>query len=176
MRYLNKLFDLNYMYLVSILTILSVPDECYSRNESCALNLISTFLSSPSRQKVFCFQHDVKQQSIIQLYILLLTDEFEDTKGVIRIRKSKKDRQHNDKKKKVLTDKQRSTKHTYKTKDQLARTPLKTGGQLKCSWRVSSSCSTVDTRRVNLVTNPVISHEWGKDREVLTTSGIYPWS
>jgi hypothetical protein len=22
----------------------------------------------------------------------------------------------------------------------------------------------------------VISHEWGKDREVITTSGIYPWS
>jgi hypothetical protein len=31
-------------------------------------------------------------------------------------------------------------------------------------------------RRVNLVTNPVISREWGKDREVLTTSGTYPWS
>jgi hypothetical protein len=42
--------------------------------------------------------------------------------------------------------------------------------------RVSSSCSTSDTRRVNLVTNPVISHEWGKNREVLTKSGTYPWS
>jgi len=72
-------------------------------------------------------------QSIIQLDILLLTEEFEDTKGVIRIRKSKKNRQHNDKKNKVLTDKQRSTKHTHKTKDRLARTPLKTGGQLRCS-------------------------------------------
>ena len=40
--------------------------------------------------------------------------EFEDTKGVIRIRKSKKDRQHNDQMKK---DKQRSTNHTQKTKD-----------------------------------------------------------
>ena len=29
-----------------------------------------------------------------------MTEEFEDTKGVIRIRKSKKDRQHYDKKKK----------------------------------------------------------------------------
>jgi hypothetical protein len=37
-------------------------------------------------------------------------------------------------------------------------------------------CSTSGTRRVNLVTNPVISCEWGKDREVFTTSGIYPWS
>ena len=63
---------------------------------------------------------------------LLLTEEFEDTKGVIRIRKSK-NRQHNDKKKKVLTDKQRSTKHTHKTKDRVARTPLKTGGQPRCS-------------------------------------------
>jgi hypothetical protein len=32
--------------------------------------------------------------------------------------------------------------------------------------RVSGSCSTSGTRRVNLVTNPVISREWGKDREV----------
>ena len=28
---------------------------------------------------------------------------------------------------------------------------------------ISSSCSTNDTRRVTLVTNPLISHEWGKD-------------
>ena len=45
-----------------------------------------------------------------------------------------------------------------------------------CSGMISSSCSTSDTRRVNLVTNPVISHEWGKDQEVFTTSGTYPWS
>jgi hypothetical protein len=41
---------------------------------------------------------------------------------------------------------------------------------------VGSSCPTSGTRRVNLVTNPVISREWGKDREVFTTSGTYPWS
>jgi hypothetical protein len=46
-----------------------------------------------------------------------------------------------------------------KTKDRVTRTPLKTG----------SSCSTSGTRRITLVTNPVISHEWGKD--VLT----YAW-
>ena len=45
-----------------------------------------------------------------------------------------------------------------------------------CSGRVSSSCSTSGTRHVNLVTNPVISRELGKEREVLTTSGTYPWS
>jgi hypothetical protein len=70
---------------------------------------------------------------------------------------------------KVRKDKQRSTKHTYKTKDRVTRTPLKTGDELRCSETVSSSCSTSGTRRVNLVTNPVISREWGKDREVLTT-------
>ena len=66
--------------------------------------------------------------------------------------------------------------NTHKTEDQLTRTTLKTGSKLRCSGRVSSSCFTSDTRRVNLVINTVISHERGKDREVLTTSGTYPWS
>jgi hypothetical protein len=34
-------------------------------------------------------------------------------------------------KEKVQKDKQRSTKHTYKTKDRVSRTPLKTGGELR---------------------------------------------
>ena len=59
----------------------------------------------------------------------------------------------------VQKDKQRSTKHTYKTKDRVTRTPVKTEGELRCSERVTSSCSTCGTRRVNLVTNPVISRE-----------------
>jgi hypothetical protein len=45
-------------------------------------------------------------------------------------------------KEKVQKDKQRSTKHTYKTKDRVTRTPLKSGGELRCSGRVISSCST----------------------------------
>jgi len=52
-------------------------------------------------------------------------EEFQDTKGAIRIRMSKKNRQHNDQKKKVQKDKHRSTKHTYKAKDRVTRTPLK---------------------------------------------------
>jgi hypothetical protein len=32
-------------------------------------------------------------------------------------------------KEKVQKDKQQSTKHTYKTKDRVTRTPLKTGGE-----------------------------------------------
>jgi len=86
-----------------------------------------------------------------------------DTKRVVRIRKSKKDRQHNDQTKK---DKQRTTKHTHTTKDRVTRTPLKTGGDLMCSGEVRSSCSTCGTRRVNLDTNPVISHELGNNRVV----------
>jgi hypothetical protein len=58
-------------------------------------------------------------------------------------------------KEKVQKDKQRSTKHRYKTKDRATRTPLTTGGELRCSEKVSSSCSTIGTRRVDLVTNPV---------------------
>ena len=73
-------------------------------------------------------------------------------------------------------DKQRSTKHTHKTKDRITRTPLKTGGELRCSGRVRSSCSTSGTCRVNLVTHTVIRREWGKYREVFTTSGTFPWS
>jgi hypothetical protein len=43
---------------------------------------------------------------------------FEDIKGAIRIRTSKKNRQRNGQKKK---DKQRSTKHTHKTRDRVTQ-------------------------------------------------------
>jgi len=43
-------------------------------------------------------------------------EEFEHTKGAIRTRISKKNRQHNSQKKRY---KQRSTKHRYKTKDRV---------------------------------------------------------
>jgi hypothetical protein len=77
-------------------------------------------------------------------------------------------------KEKGQRDKQRSTKHTYKTKDQVTRTALKTRYERRYYGRVSSSSSTSGTRRVNIVKTPVISHEWGKDREMFTTSGTYP--
>jgi hypothetical protein len=85
-------------------------------------------------------------------------EEFEETKGVIRIHKSKK---HIGQKK---NDKQLSTKHTHKTKDRVTRTQVKTSGELRCSGRIGSSCSTSGTHHVNLVTNLVINHELGKDR------------
>ena len=51
-------------------------------------------------------------------------------------------------KEKVKKDKQQSTKHAYKAKDRVTRTPLSTG-------RESSSCFTSGIRRVNLSTNPL---------------------
>ena len=53
-------------------------------------------------------------------------------------------------------------------KDRVTRTTQKTGCKLRLSGRVNSSCSTSVTRYVNLVTNPLISHEGGKDWEVFT--------
>jgi hypothetical protein len=47
-------------------------------------------------------------------------EEFQDIKMVIRIRKSRKNRQHNGQRK---NDKQRSTNHTHKTTDRVTRTP-----------------------------------------------------
>jgi len=58
---------------------------------------------------------------------------------------------------------------TQKTKDRATPTH-------GISGRVSSSCCTCDTRRVTLVTNPVIGHEQGKDRIAITINGTFPWS
>jgi FtsZ-interacting cell division protein YlmF len=73
----------------------------------------------------------------ISIRKLLCYEELEDTKGVIRIRKLK-DRQQNAQKQRGQRDKQRSTKHTYTTKDGVTRTLLKTEGELRCSGRVGS--------------------------------------
>jgi hypothetical protein len=40
---------------------------------------------------------------------------------------------------KVQNNRQRSTKHTHKTKDRVTQTPLKTVGELRCSGGVISS-------------------------------------
>jgi hypothetical protein len=79
-------------------------------------------------------------------------------------------------KEKVQKDKQRYTKHTHKHKDWVTRTTLKTGGKLRFSGQVSSTCSTRGTHRVNIVIDTVISHGWGIGGEVFTTSGTYPLS
>jgi hypothetical protein len=57
--------------------------------------------------------------------ILFCYYTIEDTKGVIRIRISKKNRHNKCQKKK---DKQRSAKHSHNANDRVAQTPLKTSG------------------------------------------------
>ena len=73
-----------------------------------------------------------------------------------------KDRQHNDQKKNDKRTNNYLQNIKYKTKDRVTLTLLKPWVGRRFSGRVSSSCSTSDIRRVNLVTNPVISHELGK--------------
>jgi hypothetical protein len=52
-------------------------------------------------------------------------EEFEDTKGVIRIHNSKKDRQHNDQKKMDKKTNNDLQNITHKAEDRVTRTPLK---------------------------------------------------
>jgi len=81
----------------------------------------------------------------IALYNYLGQEEFEDTKGVIGIRKSKKNRQQNGQARK---HKQRSAKHTHKTKDRVTQTPLKTRSDI------------VKCLRYNLISNECHSIQW----------------
>ena len=74
---------------------------------------------------------------LIDIFIAGIQEEFEDTKEVVRIRKSKKDRQHNGQKQKDKRTNNDPQNITHKTEDRATRTPLKTGGELRCSGRVA---------------------------------------
>ena len=121
------------------------------------LNLFRVLLYIPF-WKWILFNNYYQQTSCNQLVIysfyskrMIQFEEFEDTKGVIRIRKSKKVRQHNDQTKKDIRTNSDLQNITHQFKNRVTRTPLKTGGELRCSGKVSSSCSTSDTRHVALV-------------------------
>ena len=62
-------------------------------------------------------------------YLAMLKEDFEDTKGVLSIRKSKKDTQHNGQKKKYKRTNNDLQNIHIKTKDRVTRTPLKIGGE-----------------------------------------------
>jgi hypothetical protein len=70
-------------------------------------------------------------------------EEFEDTKGVIRICISKKYRQHNGQKKKDKRTNNYQHNITHKADDRVMRSPPKTGCELRCPRRVCSFCSTI---------------------------------
>ena len=69
----------------------------------------------------------VRIRKTIYLDQKLYEEEFEDSKGIIRIRKSKNDRQHNGQKKKDKRTNNDLQIISHKTKDRVTRTPLKTG-------------------------------------------------
>jgi hypothetical protein len=125
-------------------------------------SLIFHLYGNPPAREVYVFAGDNKRENIkrdeIERKTATVLASFHDV--VIRTTQWPKE--------KVQKAKQRSTKRTHKTKDRVTRTPLKTGGELKCFGRVGSSCSTSSgTRRVNLVTNPVTSHHREKTGKYL---------
>ena len=78
------------------------------------------------------------------MYVCLhfkLQKEFEHIKGVIRNHISKKNIQNNGKNKYKRTNNY-LRKHSHKTKDRVTQTPLNTGGEFRCSGRVTIFCST----------------------------------
>ena len=96
-----------------------------------------------------------KKKSLHIVAVQNLLKEFEDSKGVIRIRKSKNS-QHNGQMEKDKRTNSYLQSTTHKTKDQ---SPLKTEVNSGTPEWVSISCSTSPTRCVALVANWVISHE-----------------
>jgi len=58
---------------------------------------------------------------------------------------------------------------THKAKNRVTWTPPKTRGELRCSGRASSHCSTSTTHHGNPATNLATSYEWLKDMEALAT-------
>jgi hypothetical protein len=141
--------------------ICTVIDRILS-STSCLLQLIAFSWIVFPVCKVCTLEDEFITCTIFLLWSWQEIEKFDNTKRVIRIRKSKKSRQHNGQKKK---DKRTNN-------DDLQ-------GKLRCTGRVSNSCSTSGTRRVNLVTNLVISNKWGKawnisvancDTEVMTST------
>jgi hypothetical protein len=89
-------------------------------------------------------------------------------------RKSKKASQHNGQKKRKRTNSDLQINTLY-TIDRVTRAQLHTGGEHRCSGRISSSCSTSGTRRFTLVTNRMISYLLLTRLRTLNSSLILCW-
>jgi hypothetical protein len=101
--------------------------------------------------------------------------------------KTKKYRQYNGQNKEAQNDNQRSTQHTHKSKDRVTRTPLKSGGELRCSGRVSSSSVPLSKSEVITVLrslpwlgwqlwNICVTHDHGYVPLVVSSSRSFPHS
>ena len=120
--------------------------------------------------------------------VLSQQEEVEDTKGLMRIRTSKKDRQHNGQKKRDRQhngQKKKDRQHngqkkknkgtnndrqntTQKKQRSNKTNPTKNWGELRCSGRVNSSCFTSippDNQNTRLIrTNRVVSLDFSQTR------------
>ena len=73
------------------------------------------------------------------------------------------------------------TKHyvqnaTQKINNLATQTKLKFSSELRCPGKINGFCPICGTRRDTLLTNPVISHEWGTHRIMIMTNGTHLWS
>jgi len=95
---------------------------------------------------------------LFMLIIIRITYSLVDCKKVWS-RKSKKGRQCNGQKGQNDQRANKLVQYTTrkKIKDRATRIPLKTGGDRRCSGRISNSCSTSGTYRFNFVIYQVIS-------------------
>jgi len=75
-------------------------------------------------------------------------------------------------KEKVQKDKQRSSKHTHKTKDRVTRTPLKTGGELRQDYVIVSNQRLIMLRYYSLHS---LNHIWVKSIGVYSAVDYRRW-
>ena len=123
-----------------------------------------------------CHSEKCKLYPIISTESVILSVNFKQVirrvwryQGIIRMRKSKKYRQHTVQMKKSNRTNNNLQNITQKTKDRVTRTPLRIGRELRCSERESSSSSTSGTRRVS---QAVLSN-WFTDQ--FTSTLKTPW-
>jgi hypothetical protein len=126
---------------------------------------------------VFVYFRFWKYYQIYRIYIknidlFFYEENFEDAKEVIRSRESKDRKQNGQKKRNKRTNNELQNKTIEITKYRATRTSLKTEDELRFSKKVCRSSSVSSTYHVTLVTNLVISHEWGKEN----TKDISPFT
>jgi hypothetical protein len=88
------------------------------------------FISGGKILKYFTFYVKMFVVDPTNITKTVLREEFEDTKGVFRIRLSKKNRQHNCQQKKYKRTNNHLQNTTKKAKDPVTRTPLKTEDEI----------------------------------------------
>jgi hypothetical protein len=129
---LLKFFQQYFHYIVTVSFIVAGNRRIWWKPPTCRKSLTNIFTYC-------CIEFHVLLEFYHSHHILLLLDIYI---CYFQLQKWQSHCLHpHQPKEKVQKDIQRSTKHTHKTKDRATRTPLKTRGELRCSGRVSSSCS-----------------------------------